>query len=245
MLQTPTTVKRFVLRRRLEEDPYTYPYMITTTARHTGLSRQTTISDFFQKSCAVYITTPVDTRRPVGKEQLLRTFNYFSKRLDIKAALAENYGDVAMVMRDAFPCKFLACWSPRSPHGVSEIQQAHQRICSQIEARQTDAAISHTSSQLHPLFRAVLIIIDRLDDCHAQGGQQRPGLIQLIRSGDDAHLRSGPIDLDPLRFTFWVSDDGNILRGRFENVMLLIMEWRRREDDTTREEEDMETENEF
>jgi hypothetical protein len=231
----------------MQKELHTSPYMITTAATHTGLSLETTISDFFQKSCAIYITTPVDMSRPAGQEQLLWAFNYFSKRLDIKAALAENHGDIAMLMRDAFPCKFLACWSPRSPHGVSEIQRAHQRICSQIEARQTDDdddgddAISHTNSQLHPLFRAVVIIIDRLDSCHGQEEQQRPDLVQLIRTGDDAHLRSGPIDLDPLRFTFWISDDGNILRGWFENVMLLIMEWRRREDDATREEEDMET----
>ncbi|CRG83681.1 hypothetical protein PISL3812_01036 [Talaromyces islandicus] len=218
--------------------------MITTAATYASLSLET-MSDFFLKSCAVYITTPLDLGRPVGQEQLLWGFTYFFKRLDIKAALAEDH--IAAVVRDAFPCKFLACWSPRSPHSVSEIQRAHQRICSQIETRQTDAPVSHTDeSQLHPLFRAVFITMDSLDGCHGEE-EQRPD-IQLVRTGDDAHLRSGPIDLDPLRFTFWISDDGNILRGRFENVMALIMEWRWREDDARREEEveeDLETENEF
>lgn len=259
------TDKRLVLRRHLEVQKklHTAPYMITTAATlDTGLlSLETIKSDFFQKSCAVYITTPLDMNRPAGQEQLLWAFNYFFKGLDIKAALAEaEEEEVAIVTRGAFPCKFLACWSPRSPHRVSEIQQAHLRICSHIDARQADSTAtagggggaSDSESQLHPLFRAILIIMDRLDGCQAQEEQQqrRHPDIQLIRTGHDTHLRSGPIDLDPLRFAFWVSDDGNTLRGRFENVMSLIMEWRWREDDARREKEeedmeDMEAENEF
>ncbi|KAH8696701.1 hypothetical protein BGW36DRAFT_190884 [Talaromyces proteolyticus] len=240
----PSNERTLVVRRHLEVQKRLHlsPYMITAATGNIRLPLST-MYDFCLKPCAVYITTPLGPAN-AGHEHLLWIFNYFCKKLDMKAALADD-----SVLIDAFPCKLLACWSPSSPQDVNQILQIHRSVCSQIEDRQAvlnaeDALVPgvdssrHGEFYLHPLFRSICIIMDRLD-------WQEPE-IQVLRTGEDEHLRIGPIDFDPLRFAFWISDDGDVLRGSFGKVISLIMEWKLREDDARREvEEPQEAENDF
>jgi hypothetical protein len=207
--------------------------MITAATRNARLPLET-MYDFCLKACAIYITAPLGPGA-LTQSHLIDIFDYFYERMDREAALADD-----TMLRAAFPCKFLACWAPNSPRAIAEIVDMHQAICSQIHARQTvldaeDALAPganpsrHEEYRLHPLFRALFIVMDR-SDWHEHE-------VQLIRTGDDEELCGGPIDFDPLRFAFWVDDEGDVLRGSFKRVMALVVDWKHREDDAQREQQ--------
>ncbi|KAL1969744.1 hypothetical protein VTN77DRAFT_8297 [Rasamsonia byssochlamydoides] len=224
-----TSERRLLLMRQMDyqRNSHVSPFVVTTTTGHTRLPLEA-MYDFCLKGCAMYITAPLGQGSPLSLTQhdLLAMFDHLCERIDWDAHPDAVLGD--------FPCKFLACSAPDSPREIAEILETHRSICSQIRARQgeldaEDAATpganpaQHARYRLHPLFRALLVIMDR-PDWHEHE-------VQLVRTGDDDDLRCGPIDFDPLRFDFYVDDEGDILRGNFKRVMSLIMDWKQREDD--------------
>lgn len=224
----PTSERRLLLMRQLDYQRtlHVSPYVVTATTGHTRLPLDT-MYDFCWKGCAMYITAPLGPGSPLTQRDLLAMFEHLCERIDWDAR-----PDAAAL--GEFPCKFLACQAPDSPRGIAEILETHRRICAQIRARQTvldaqDVAAPeadparHARYRLHPLFRALLVVMDRPD------WQEHD--VQLVRTGDDEDLRYGPIDFDPLRFDFYVDDDGDVLRGSFKRVMALVMDLKQREDD--------------
>lgn len=234
-----TSERRQLLRRRLDQQRILHvsPYVVTPTTGQTRMPLET-MYDFCLKGCAMYITAPMAPGSSLTKHDLLEMFDHVCERLDWEANPDALLG--------GFPCKFLACRTAtnldiynnnnnnNNTWRVDDILEMHRRICSQIRARQIvldaqDAvapsanALRHAQYRLHPLFRALFVIMDRPN--------WREHEVQLVRTGDDDELRCGPIDFDPLRFDFYVDDDGEILRGSFKRVMALIMDLKQREDD--------------
>jgi hypothetical protein len=222
----PTSEKATLIKRhhRNQQRLHVHPFVLSAP-RQLGMMDSETLYDFCRKGCAVYITTP-----PVhGGVSLLEMFNYLYGALHPQTDL-----DLAL---GGFPSKFIACWAATSPREVSDILEAHRGICDQVTAPKDDTvntdadnaaspeadAIRHSQHELHPLFRALLLVVDK------PNWQEND--VQLVRTGDDRDLCGGPIDFDPLRFNFYIDDDGDILRGPFKKVMSLVIDMKQQEDD--------------
>jgi hypothetical protein len=221
-----TSERRLLLQRQkdYQRSLHVSPYVVTAATGHARLPL-TIMYDFCLKGCAMYITAPMGIGSVLTQHSLLEMYNHLCERFDWEGTPDAPLG--------GFPCKFLAVRN-NSPRRVSDILETHRRICSQVSARQRvldaqDAVLPdanparHVRYRLHPLFRALLVIMDR-PDWHQHE-------VQLVRTGDDDELRCGPIDFDLFRFEFYVDDDGDILRGSFKRVMALVMDLKKREDD--------------
>lgn len=207
------------------------PFILTAASRHARLSLET-MYDFCHKGCAMYITAQPGPDATLTERRLLDMFDHLYGLVGQKQMTDMD------LLRGRFPCKFIASWTPNSPREVGDILAAHRDLCAQVRLRQKkldaeDAALPgaeparHKGFELHPLFRALVVVMDRPD------WEQEDVL--LVRTGDDRSLRCGPIDFDPLRFSFHVDDDGNTLRGTFAKVMKLVMDLMQREDEKVQE----------
>ncbi|KAL2222023.1 hypothetical protein M432DRAFT_205885 [Thermoascus aurantiacus ATCC 26904] len=229
----PTSNRDAQIKRHyeLQKAHHLAPYILNAGNRPDRIDLES-MYDFCHKGCAMYITVPLGPIDGRVEQLLLDMFHHLYGRL---GQLTD-----ADLVRGKFPCKFVASWAQTSPREVGDIVAAHRSLCAQISLREralNDAAgaadpradpARHALYELHPLFRALLVIMDRPN--------WKEDEVLLVRTGDDGGLRCGPIDFDPLRFEFYVDDDGDVLRGTFAKVMALVMDLMQKEDDAKAQE---------
>ncbi|KAL8689834.1 MAG: hypothetical protein Q9218_004579 [Villophora microphyllina] len=118
-----------------------------------------------------------------------------------------------------FFARYIGCYKPESPKAVSNLLEAHRRICAQIMLRQVtlnandigpmphtidnrenDPRENHENFVVEPVYLAVFMIFDTVPLMNSIRDRARddrdlaatPAL--LVRTGDDHDLLTGPID---------------------------------------------------
>lgn len=186
------------------------------------------------KSCAVYSTIPLD--RP----NRYRLFEFIKSKW--------SCADRTRIRWDGFFGKLIDCWShPDAPKSLSEITESHQRLCDQVQGRQTvlDRQDAQNHERQHPLVRnvssncynvhpnyrllpsfySVLLVIDRLD--HVEYTEFNESWSHWDK--EDAYLvftsdsRGVQVDLDSICARHSIMRMGNILHGRIGALVEIVM----------------------